>query len=326
MAGYGTRLRPQTWSRPKQLISVADKSVLDHVLSMSASLPGEWKKEYIFIIGYLGDQIKKHMMQEHPELDVKYVIQDEMRGQSHALFLAKEYLSGPMLMVFADTIIEADLAFLAEEVADAVAWVKQVPDPRRFGVAVLNDAGWVDRLIEKPRDMDNNLVVVGCYYLQEAEKLLHSIEEQIKRDNQLKGEYYLADALNIALEDGLRMRTQMVEIWLDAGTPEDVLSTNRYMLEHGHENSADTAERGKVFINPPVYVHPRARVEDVILGPYVSIGADCEVKGSILRNSIVEAGATVLDAVLEDSLVGQYAVIQGKANRLNAGDNTQFSI
>jgi glucose-1-phosphate thymidylyltransferase len=326
MAGFGTRLRPHTWSRPKQLIQVADQTVLDHVLNMFASLPKDWKIEFIFIIGYLGEKIKAHMEQVHSELDVKYVIQEEMLGQSHALYLAREHLSGQMLMVFADTLIDSDLSFLADETADGIAWVKPVPDPRRFGVAVADKEGWVKRLVEKPQDVDNNLVVVGCYYLRHAEELLQAIEEQMRRDTQLKGEYYLADALNICLENGLRMRIHQVEIWLDAGTPQDVLSTNRYLLEHGHDNNTEAAQRQNIAIIPPVFVHPKAIVEQSILGPNVSIGAGCHVKNSILRNTILESGATIMDTVLEDSLVGQQASIQGKFNHLLAGDHTQLII
>jgi len=326
MAGYGTRLRPITWSRPKQLIQVADQTVLDHVLSMFGTLPQEWKKEYIFIVGYLGEKIKAHMEQVHPDMDVKYVVQEEMLGQSHALYLAREYLHGPMLMVFADTLIETNLGFLANESADGIAWVKAVPDPRRFGIAMADRDGCISRLVEKPKDVDNNLAVVGCYYLRRAEDLLLAIEEQMRRDTQLKGEYFLADALNIALENGAHMRTHEVEIWLDAGLPEDVINTNRYLLDQGNNNSKQAAKRPNIVIIPPVFIHPDAIVEHAVLGPYVSIGADCLVKNSILRNTILEAGTSVLDTVLEDSLVGQHTRIQGVFNHLLTGDNTQLNI
>ena len=106
-----------------------------------------------------------------------------------------------------------------------------MPDPRRFGVAVTNAQGYVERLIEKPQSMENNLAVVGFYYFQSAEDLVSAIEEQMQRDLQLKGEYFLADAVNIMLERGLNMRTEKVDVWLDAGTPEALLETNRYLLE-----------------------------------------------------------------------------------------------
>ncbi len=326
MAGFGARLRPHTWSRPKQLIRMADQTVLDHVISTFKTLPDLKNAEYIFIVGYLGEKIEAHMQQTHPDLKVTYVEQAEMRGQSHAIWLAREHLHGPMLMVFADTLIESDLSFLDKEEADAVAWVKAVPDPRRFGVAAVGQDGWVTRLIEKPRDTSNNLAVVGFYYFRQAEALISAIEEQMHRDVQLKGEYFLADAVNIMLERGLKMRTRSVDTWLDAGTPEDVLVTNRYLLEHAHDNSSDAARRTGVVVIPPVYIHPAAHVCESVIGPHTTIGADCQVQSCVIRNSILEDGAKVVDAVLEGSLIGRKAQITRRAAVINAGDQTEISL
>ena len=110
MAGLGTRLRPHTWSKPKQLISVAGKAVLDHVLDTLSSLPPDWEIELINIVGYLGEQIEAHIRSNYPHVKAHYVLQDDPRGQSHAIYLARHLLSGPMLMVFADTLIETDLS------------------------------------------------------------------------------------------------------------------------------------------------------------------------------------------------------------------------
>ena len=326
MAGFGARLRPHTWSRPKQLIRMADKTVLDHVIDTFKSLPNLEEVEYIFIVGYLGEKIEAHMQETHPNLKVQYVEQPELRGQSHAIWLAREHLHGPMLMVFADTLIESDLSFLANQDADAVAWVKAVPDPRRFGVAAIGQDGWVTRLIEKPTDLTNNLAVVGFYYFRQAEALVSAIEEQMHRDIQLKGEYFLADAVDIMLERGLRMRTRSVETWLDAGTPEDVLVTNRYLLEHGHDNSHDAARRSGMVVIPPVYIHPAAHVCESVIGPNTTIGADCQVQSCVIRNSILEDGAMVTDAVLEGSLIGRKAQITRRASVINAGDQTEISL
>jgi len=327
MAGYGTRLRPHTWSRPKQLVTLAEKSALAHVLDMFSTLPDPDNVEYIFIIGYLGEKVKEYMDEHYPDFNVRYVVQEEMKGQSHAIYLAKEYLSGPMLMVFADTLIETDLSFLADEEADAVAWVKPVPDPRRFGVTELGDDGWVTRLIEKPRDVDNNLAVVGFYYFRDSEALIDAIEKQIERGQQLHDEYYLADAINIMLdEQGSRMRTQKINIWLDAGTPEAVLETNRYLLEHGYDNSEQAARRMGVQVIPPVYVHPEAVVEASVLGPYTAVEAGCEVRGSVIQNSILEKEAVVKHSILKSSLVGQHARVGGEARAVNVGDHSELNL
>jgi len=322
MAGLGTRLRPHTWSKPKQLISVAGKAVLDHVLSTLSTLSRPEDVELVNIVGYLGEQIEAHIRENYPHLKSHYIVQEDPRGQSHAIYLARQYLGGPMLMVFADTLIETDLSFLSNEQAEAVAWVKPVPDPRRFGVAVLGENNWVDRLIEKPEEMDNNLAVVGFYYFKRSEDLISAIEEQMRRDLQLKGEFFLADAINIMLERGMKMRIEKVETWLDAGTSEAILETNRYLLKNGHSNSDEALQRQDVVVIPPVYIHPTAEVTQSVIGPNVSLGAGCRVERSILRDSILEDEAHVMDVILENSLIGRRAHIQRRAGVINAGDQT----
>jgi glucose-1-phosphate thymidylyltransferase len=326
MAGLGTRLRPHTWSKPKQLVSVAGKPVLDHVLATLDGLPDPENFELINIVGYLGDQIEEHLRTDYPHIKSHFVLQDDPRGQSHAIYLAREHLNGPMMVVFADTLLETDLSFLADEPAEAVAWVKPVPDPRRFGVAVVGPDGWVTRLIEKPQDMDNNLAVVGFYYFQDSAALISAIEEQIRRDIQLKGEFFLADAINIMLERGLRMRTQKVDVWLDAGTPEALLETNRYLLDNGRNNSGEAIQRADVVVIPPVFIHPTATVESSVIGPYVSVGSGACVKSSIVRDSILEDEAQVSDVILESSMIGRRAQIQRRAGVINAGDHTVVTL
>jgi len=326
MAGLGTRLRPHTWSKPKQLISVAGKTVLDHVLDTLRSLPEPDHIELINIVGYLGDQIEDYIAENYPQINAHYVTQENPRGQSHAISLARDYLSGPMLMVFADTLIETDLSFLGGERAEAVVWVKPVPDPRRFGVAQIGDDGLVVRLVEKPQSMDVNLAVVGFYYFQRSEDLLSAIDEQMERDLQLKGEFFLADAVNIMLERGLRMRPEKVDMWLDAGTPEALLETNRYLLDNGRSNSAETSIPEGVVVIPPVFIHPTAHLTHSIVGPHVSLGAGCSVTNSILRNSILEDGACVDGAILDSSLVGRQAQISRRAATINAGDHTTVTL
>ncbi|MFC1922023.1 sugar phosphate nucleotidyltransferase [Chloroflexota bacterium] len=322
MAGLGTRLRPHTWSKPKQLISVAGKPVLDHVIDTLSTLSDPENVELINIVGYLGDQIEDHMRDWYPNIKSHFVIQEDPRGQSHAIYLAREHLTGPMMVVFADTLIETDLAFLGNETSDAIAWVKPVDDPRRFGVVVLDQQGGVTQLIEKPDETHNNLAVVGFYYFRSAEQLISAIEEQMRRDAQLKGEYFLVDAVNIMLEKGLTMRTEKVDIWLDAGTPEALLETNRYLLENGHSNSQDASDRPDAVIIPPVYVHPTAEVENSIIGPHASVGAGARVNSSIVRNSILEDEAQVTDVILENSLIGRRSQIQRRAGVINTGDNS----
>lgn len=323
MAGLGTRLRPHTWSKPKQLVAVAGKTVLDHVLNTLCTLPDPSDIELIAIVGYLGDQIEEHIRKNYPDLKAHFVVQENPMGQSHAIKLAEEYLEGPMLMVFADTLIMTDMRFLGSETADSVAWVKPVEDPRRFGVAKVGADGWVEKMVEKPQDRSNNLAVVGVYYFRDSKELISAIDDQMARDIQLKGEYYLVDAINILLERGAKMRTEQVDVWLDAGTPEALLETNRYLLAHGEDNSHDYTLCQNSVIYPPVFIHSTAHIEGSIIGPNVSLGADCKIQNSIIRDSIIEDEAETNGIILEDSLIGRRAALRRRAGTINAGDNTE---
>ena len=326
MAGLGSRLRPLTWSRPKPLIALAGSTVLDHMLSMFKTVPDAENVEYVFIMSPgQRELIQAHMQKFYPRKQVHYVEQPEKKGQSDALWHAREYLKGRLLVVFSDTLIENSFAFLSTEKLDSVAWVKAVPDPRRFGVAETGSLGLVRRLIEKPNDMNNNLAVVGCYYFKEGEALLASVEEQFKRNISLKGEFYLVDALNIYLERGFVMRTEQVQVWLDAGTSEALLDTNRYLLEHGRANVQQTIYQDDCVILPPVFIHPDARVSTSIIGPFASIGAGAVIQNSSIRDSILSPGVHITNTHLEGSILGHDVVITGMMGKFNLGDNSWVS-
>ena len=174
--------------------------------------------------------------------------------------------------------------------------------------------------------MENDLVVVGFYYFQDGAELISAIDEQMEKDIQLKGEYFLADAVNLMLDKGFKMRPEKVDVWLDAGTPESLLETNRYLLEHKQDNSLEAEKRGTFQVVPPVFVHPRANIKNSVIGPYVSVGADCEIDNCRIKKSIFEDQPCADGVILTDSLIGRDAQLQGRWKIINAGDDTQLSV
>ncbi len=321
LAGFGTRMRPHTYSKPKPLINVAGKPVLAHILDGLSSLEID---EAIFIVGYLGDQIEEFVEKNYHFPATHYVEQKELKGQAHALWLAREYLKGPILIVFVDTIFESDLSVLESPDVDGIAFVKEVEDPRRFGVAIVGEDGYVKRLVEKPSSMEHRLAVIGVYYIKQGEALISAIEELMEKNIQTKGEFYLADALQIMIDRGARFKPHIVDVWEDCGKPDAVLKTNRYLLEAHYDNSAEANTRSKnSVVIPPSYVSPKATVEASVIGPYATISDGACVKSSIVKDSIVDCNACVENISLVQSLIGSGATVKGKFTKLNVGDSSQ---
>jgi glucose-1-phosphate thymidylyltransferase len=208
-----------------------------------------------------------------------------------------------------------------------VAWVLPVPDPRRFGVAEVGEDGWVKHFIEKPTSMDNNLVVIGCYYFKSGDQLLEAIEEQMERNLSLKGEFFLTDTITLMIEKGARVRTQVSGSWLDTGTIDATLETNKILLESGSANVTRDEQRGSVQILAPSFVHPSAEISEAVIGPFVSIGPGCKISQAVIQQSIIEAGTEIKRTALTHSLIGRNCLVEGQPNQeeamsLNIGDNS----
>lgn len=318
MAGFGTRMRPHTWTRPKPLLPLAGKPMLAHILERFRELPIE---EYVFITGWLGEQVEAYI-HENYDIPSHFVEQREMLGQAHALWLAREYLKGPLFMMFVDTLFDdTDFSALDRPGQDGIIFTKHEEDPRRFGVVETDAQGRATKLIEKPDSMENKNVLMGLYYFNDGAWLARACGELMERRIQTKGEYYLADAVTLMIGQGANFSTREVGVWLDTGKPETTLETHRYILEHGYDNSFEALRPGTTLI-PPVYIHPQAVVERSVIGPYVSIHAGAEVRDSILRDTIVDEGADIEAALLAESLIGRWAKVAGDFRSLNLGDTS----
>lgn len=317
LAGLGTRLRPHTYTRPKPLINVAGKPMLAYILDKFRDLEVE---EFIFVVGHLGDQIKQYVTEGYPNFKARYVEQKVMRGQADAILLCRDFVRGPVFMVFGDTFFGADLREIVTQPQDSIAYVQEVDDPRRFGVAVLGPDGYIHEFVEKPESLDNRLAVIGVYYFNNGPALMEACEELMKLDIRTKGEYFLTDALNLMIPKGHHFVPRTVDTWHDSGKPETVLGTNQYLLDHGRDNSMEVNYPTSV-IKTPVNIDPSASIEDSIIGPYATIGKGCRIVRSIIKNSIIDAEAQIWDSVMDESLIGQEAEVRGRYQKFSVGDS-----
>ncbi len=315
VAGIGSRLRPHTYTMPKVLINVAGKPILGHILD---KIIENGFDEATIIIGYLGEKIKQYV-HDHYSIKVDFVEQEETLGLGHAILISRNTMSrSPVLIILGDTIFDVDLKGLMTG-SDTVIGVKEVEDPRRFGVAEVTD-GYITKLVEKPQEPKSNLAVIGLYYIQRPHVLIECLKELVRNDIRTKGEYQLTDALQLMIDRGERMKTFHINGWYDCGKPETLLSTNRHLLEQ----LPSATSRDGVIIQAPVFVSQRAKIINSVIGPFTTVADDAHVENSIIRNSIVSEGADVTDALLEDSIVGNNARIRGSYKRINIGDSSEL--
>lgn len=316
VAGVGTRLRPHTHTSPKPLLHVAGKPILGHILDQLATLSPE---RVIFVVGHMGDQIIDFVKGQYDH-DTLFIEQTELLGLGYAAYLALEHTGDEdVLILLGDTIIDCDLKALVAS-GDNVLGLKQVDDPRRFGIAEVQ-GGRIVRLVEKPEQPASDLAVVGVYYIRDSALLREELKHLIAHDVTSRGEYQITDALQRMIDRGRTLVPFAIEGWYDCGQKESLLATNRALLAGApHAVSGD----GAVFV-PPVFVAPDAVVEGAIIGPFVSIGPGAHVSNCIVRDSIISAGARVSDILLEGSLVGNGTEIRGHFKKFNVGDDSEVT-
>lgn len=326
VAGVGTRLRPHTHTQPKALVPVAGKPILLHIVDQ---LIGHNIKEFVFIVGYLGEKIKKTILQQYEgqELSIEFVVQEPRKGIGHALYLAREHYrkEKEMLIVLGDTIVTLDMnTILAQE--QTVLGVHKVNNPRQFGIAELQPGGKIRRLVEKPTIPKSNQALVGFYKIADPELLVEGLDHILKNKIKTLGEYHLTDALTYMLEKGHPMVAQQVETWFDCGKRSSLLEANAILLGQQQDNYQRLQEQypNCIFI-PPVSIGENCSLINSIIGPNVAIGDDTVVTYSIIEDTIVGAYTELRQVVLEHSIIGNDTRLQGLSQRLNIGDNTEIN-
>ena len=315
VAGAGTRLRPHTYTYPKVLLTVGDKPIIGHILD---DLQAAGIRKVCLVIGYLGEKIKEYVSAGYPGLHVTYVEQPEPKGLGHAIWLNRRSVGGPVLVMLGDTILDADISKFLTSKDDCIA-VKEVADPRRFGV-VETRGGYISAMVEKPEKPKTNLAIVGIYSFHSSQLLYNSLEKLVASGVTTRGEVQFTDALSLMVKTGHRIKPMPIEGWYDCGKPETLLETNRHILDR--KKFSPKAKNTQII--PPVYIAPTAMVENSIVGPYVSIGDGAKITSSIISDSIVNENAVIADMNLTGSLVGPSATVVGMKDRLNVGENSEI--
>ena len=316
VAGIGSRLKPHTFSTPKVLLNVGGKPIISHIID---KLLEEGINKATFVIGHLGEMIKEYIQSEYPQLNSDFIEQKNKEGLGHAIYTAiPTFDDKEIFIILGDTVFNVDLKTIFKSKHSSLG-VKKVEDPRRFGVAVIEN-GFVKRLVEKPQDSVSNLALVGLYYISNSENLKNGLNELVSKDIRTKGELQLTDALQIMINNGERFTTFPVEGWYDCGKPETLLSTNKFLLEQ----KSSPRKFENVVINDPVFIADDAKVENSVIGPYTTLDKNCVVKDSIIKNSIVGSKAIVTKALLENSIIGNNSIIRGTYKRLNSGDSSEI--
>jgi len=315
VAGAGTRLRPHTHTYPKVLLTVGDKPIIGHILD---DLQGAGIKKVCMVVGYLGEKIKEYVSRNYRQLDVRYVEQPEPKGLGHAIWLTRREVSGPVLVMLGDTILDADLSKFLGGKDDCIA-VKEVADPRRFGV-VETKGGYISAMVEKPEHPKTNLAIVGIYSFRSSALLYNSLERLVDSGRTTRGEIQFTDAMALMVKGGHKIKPVAIEGWYDCGKPETLLETNRHILDR----KKLPCKAANSLIIPPVYISPTAKVQNSILGPYVSIGDGASIDSAIISDSIVNENAQIQNINLAGSLVGPSATVIGRKDQLNVGENSEI--
>jgi len=321
VAGAGAKLRPHTYTQPKALIPIAGKTILSFIVDQ---LNAAGIHEFIFIVGYLGEKIQEYVKQTYPDLRCHFVYQNERQGTGHAIELTKNIVSNDeVFVVLGDTICEYDVsAVIASEYS--MLGVKKVDDPRNFGVAEIDEDGFISHVIEKPSIPKTNMALVGLYKIKETPILFECVHHLFTQDIKTLGEYNLTDALDCMIKRGAKFKSFKVKNWFDCGKKETLLESNATLLKKFGGQVHESVLSQNSIIVPPVSIGPGCVLKNAIIGPHVAIGANTNIQYSIVRDSIIGSYTNLFEVVLDNSLIGSDASVKGLSRSLNIGDNTEI--
>ncbi len=322
VAGAGTKLRPHSYTQPKALIPLAGKTVLSIIVDQ---LRDAGIEEFIFIVGYLGEKIEDYVKHKYPDLKAHYVHQHDRQGIGHAIRLTRDIAGeDEIFVVLGDSICEYDVRAVVES-KDSMIGVRKVDDPREFGVAEINEDGFITHVVEKPQIPKSNMAMVGVYKIIESKQMFDCLESNIHQGLRTHGEYSLTDALDCMIKMKVPLRAFKVENWFDCGRKETLLESNATLLKK-FATIPDMKLYENTVMIPPVSIGANCTIRNSIIGPNVAIGDNTTLNYSIVKDSIIGSFSNLFDIVLDESVIGSDTNLRGETRSLNIGDNTSIDL
>ncbi|MCH8903416.1 MAG: NTP transferase domain-containing protein [Bacteroidetes bacterium] len=322
VAGIGTRLKPHTHTQPKALVPVAGKPILSFIID---GLVKAGIKDFVFIIGYLGEEIKEYVEKKYPKIHSEFVVQVNRHGIGHAIWTARKHIrkNEEIFIVLGDTIFEVDLKKVFKMPYSALG-VKKVEDPRGFGVAEISNGSDIDHVVEKPNIPRSNSALVGLYKIKESAELITALDYLIKKDIRTKNEIQLTDAIQRMIEKGIKFKSFSIDNWYDCGKKQILLETNAILLKKTGFASKKIPFFENTIIIHPVNIGGGCKITNSIIGPNVSLGEKVNIDRSIIKESIIGPYSQITHGILHNSVIGNEAVIKGVSQSLNIGNSTEI--
>jgi glucose-1-phosphate thymidylyltransferase len=329
MAGIGSRLRPHTLTIPKPLTLIAGKPIVQRLVEDIAKVLNQKIDEIAFVIGpTFPANTNKKLLDIAKNLGAKGVvtIQKEALGTAHAIQCAKESLQGPCVVAFADTLFKAD--FTLDSKADGAIWVKKVDNPNAYGVVKTKD-GVITDFVEKPQTFVSDLAIIGIYYFKKGEILRDEIQYLLDNNITEKGEFQLTNALENMKQKGMKFVPGQVDEWMDCGNKEITVETNRRLLQFAHEEGKNMVSDNVILENSeiiqPCYIGDNVKLINTIIGPNVSLGTNCVVENSKIKDSLIQTNTNIKNAKLANSMIGNNVVYNGDFTSISIGDYSILS-
>jgi len=328
MAGRGSRLRPHSLTVPKPLIPVAGQPIVHRLVKDIVKVLNQPIEEIAFVLGdpaWFGDDVVSSLKDLAKGLGAKASIyrQDQPLGTGHAIMCAKESLSGPAVIAYADTLIRANFSLDPE--ADAVIWVKQVDQPEAYGVVKLDSKNNIVELVEKPKEFVSDLAVIGIYYFKEVGVLKEELQHVLDNNIVNGGEYQINDGIKGMMAKGKIFKTGQVDEWMDCGNKAVTIETNTRMLgflkDDGEEQMiASTVQKNNATIIEPCYIGENVVLNNASIGPNVSIGKNSVIENTTIKNSLIQTNTTIKNAHLDEAMIGNNVSYNGNFKSVSLGD------